>query len=314
MKYFIYNIVFLLLLSACTKEQEIKDVVVYDINQVLPVRQFIETDDNEIYVCGGELWTGGFVVKSDNGQLWEEVIDHWKIINDIAFQDETGCIASFWGGAHLLNIDSNRWDYYENPDFTSINALHYINDSTIFFASGESFYFGGYGFINTNQNTFRFIDEERSFACLHFFDQQTGLLGAYGMIYRTEDGGQNIFPTNASGDYFKSISFNNDGKGIAIGYNGLVLKSNNYGVSWSKIDKKKSFFTSNGNLESVSVYEQQILIAGENGKLLLSNDFGDSWLSINHPFDKCNFYVVRFIGPNEVYLGGDNGLFCKIFL
>ncbi|MCD8528897.1 MAG: YCF48-related protein [Chitinophagales bacterium] len=161
--------------------------------------------------------------------------------------------------------------------------IYFLNDSLTILTTGESFYVGGYCFYNPYSNAYDFKNYNQSMASLYFFNEQEGILGAYGTIYKTTDGGASIHATNATGDYYKETSFNADGRGIAVGYQGKVMRSINKGNTWDKIDKNKSMFTAKGNLESVSVLNNQVIICGQDGTLLYSQNLGDSWQKLNHP-------------------------------
>lgn len=314
MKYFSW-LWFMVLLLSCEKESTDISVDIIELDTDLDIRNMFFHNKDTVYICGGRLWSGGFIAQSiDGGNSYNLVENHWKIINGLAFNSQNiGLAGSFWGGYHHSS-DGVTWDYNENYLLSSMNDVHFINDSIAVIPTGDSYYFGGYSRYNVFTRIHDYRNYEKSFACQYFFNENEGLFGAYGVIYKTNDGAQSVQATNATGDYFKDIEFNEAGEGLAIGYNGLILKSNNKGASWDRIDKKGKVFSIKGNLESLAVFDNIALIAGQDGVLYYSNDLGESWMNVNHPFDKTHFYKVVLTSNSTGYLAGANGLLARFVL
>lgn len=139
----------------------------------------------------------------------------------------------------------------------------------------------------------RLVDAERlvadgadkPFLAMHFFDVRRGLVvGAYGLAFGTEDGGQSwqslMGPLSmANGRHLYSIHTVPGGLYLA-GEQGMLLASMDSGVSFSKID-----FPGKGTLFGiVSSKSGQVLLAyGLKGNAYRSADASKSWQKVEMP-------------------------------
>ena len=64
---------------------------------------------------------------------------------------------------------------------------------------------------------------------LHFIDNQTGwIVGAYGTIFKTTDGGESwALQSSSTTNFLNSIYFTNDQTGWVVGESGTLLKTTN---------------------------------------------------------------------------------------
>jgi photosystem II stability/assembly factor-like uncharacterized protein len=122
---------------------------------------------------------------------------------------------------------------------------------------------------------------DKPFLDLHFFDARRGVVvGAYGMAFATEDGGQSWQPwmqrlPNPKGAHLYALRARGDTLLVA-GEQGLVLRSTDGGREFRRLELpyQGSFFTA----ELMSA--QEIVVAGLRGKVWRSADGGQSWLQL----------------------------------
>ncbi len=315
MKWLSFIFITILLLS-CKKDSQFIDTQKLALNTTLDVKNIYIQSEDTLYACGGNLWSGGFVERSvDGGSTWDTLLNHWKVILSLEINSQgVIVVGSHFGGIHISYDNGQNFNYHERNDINAVNEMTFVNDSIIFITGGESFYSGGTSFFNVYDISYQAKDMDQSLACQYFFDEQKGVIGTYGTIYTTEDAGTSLNTTDASGDYFKDIEFNKNGEGLAIGYQGKIMQSKNYGGNWKKIDKKGSFFTTRGNLESLAVYENTVVICGQNGVMFLSNDLGDNWIELNSQYSNHNLYKVILTSKTEGFLCGSDGLLVRFYL
>jgi len=126
---------------------------------------------------------------------------------------------------------------------------------------------------------------DKPFLAIHFFDARRGfVVGAYGLAFGTEDGGQSwrslMGPLSmANGRHLYAIHTVPGGLYLA-GEQGMLLASMDSGVSFSKID-----FPGKGTLFGiVSTKSGQVLLAyGLKGNAFRSADAGKSWQKVEMP-------------------------------
>lgn len=310
-----YNYIFLLfLLSSCAKESIRMETLPLSIATDNDIYDITFLDENTAYACGGELWKSGFIAKSeDGGNTWNIIYEHFNIIFEIEFLNENkGIAGAFWGGILKTDDGGASWEYEEYPDMSACNSVHFLNDSSVFLCTGSSYHFGGIALYNFDNGSLSFSDYLQSFESSYFFDENEGVLCSYGLIYKTYDGGNSLVATNGQGDFFKATDFNEQGEGLALGYEGKILSSKNKGSNWDKSANKAKFFSTKGNLEGLSIYNRSAFVCGENGGLFYTSNFFDSWLDVEHDFDQVNLRTVYIKNENEAFIGGNNGTLFKV--
>ncbi|MCD8528898.1 MAG: hypothetical protein LRY27_02775 [Chitinophagales bacterium] len=94
-----------------------------NINTAWDVRNVLQLSEDTLFICGGNLWSAGFIARSiDSGQNWEIVYDHWKIILKITTNSKKDIFAgSYFGGTHFSIDGGNTWAYNEHGEIAPVN-------------------------------------------------------------------------------------------------------------------------------------------------------------------------------------------------
>lgn len=117
-----------------------------------------------------------------------------------------------------------------------------------------------------------------------FRDTQTGLaVGAYGLMLRTDDGGQNwedvsFDVDNEDGFHYNAITEVRDTGLFLVGEMGTMYRSHDFGDTWETLEDLPydgSWFGVAGTGQANGV-----VAWGLRGNLFRSNDFGDSWQQV----------------------------------
>lgn len=125
---------------------------------------------------------------------------------------------------------------------------------------------------------------DKPFFDLHFFDDRRGVvIGAYGLIFATEDGGENWTPwmqrlPNPRALHLHALRVRGNHWYIA-GEQGLVLRSTDAGRSFTALEMpyRGSYFT----LELQP--PRQVVVAGLRGNVWRSADDGETWSQVTLP-------------------------------
>lgn len=124
---------------------------------------------------------------------------------------------------------------------------------------------------------------DKPLLAVHFWNNKRGVvLGAYGLIFGTDDGGKTWESwigrlQNPMGLHLNAISADGDRIFIA-GEQGLVLRSVDFGASFQSL--KTGY---NGSWFAVMQSAGQIVLAGLRGTVYSSTDGGDSWAQSEVP-------------------------------
>lgn len=310
-----YSFIFLsLLLFACQKEridlelQEISSGTNIDLYDVRFVNEQIG------YSCGGQLWESGIILKTtDGGQTWLTQLETDNVLYALEFKSELeGVAVGYSGRAWKTEDGGNTWVLRESGPIGNAAPVYadaaFLNSSEIILASGNNYFFGGFSAFSFNFEGFLDSLIDVDMQGVHFFNNQDGLMCGYGSIYKTNNGGDTWEPTNAKGDYFKQMAFNEESEGLVIGYQGKIFSTTNGGNTWERNARKASFFTTKGNLESVDVNGGEAFICGQNSTLLYSGNFlGGEWLEVNTPYTQ-DFLGLQLINSTRGFVVGRGGL------
>lgn len=139
---------------------------------------------------------------------------------------------------------------------------------------------------------------DKPFLDLYFEDERSGLvLGAYGIAFRTIDGGKTWAPwmghlDNPQGLHLNAVRATSSGIWI-VGERGLVLRAKNLAENFAavKTPYSGSYFTALG-------LEDGVLIAGLKGHAYRSADAGKSWEEVALPVP------VSIVSATRVATGG----------
>lgn len=122
---------------------------------------------------------------------------------------------------------------------------------------------------------------DKPFLAVHFFNEQQGLVvGAYGLAFETQDGGQHWQPISARLDNPSALHLYGildlQGTLFIAAEQGLLLRSTDQGRSFARIE-----IPANGTLFGLLASQQHHLLAfGLRGKIYRSDDQGESWSSV----------------------------------
>lgn len=118
----------------------------------------------------------------------------------------------------------------------------------------------------------------KPFLDLWFYDANRGFaVGAYGMLFYTEDGGQHwknysLRLPNPENYHLNAISFVGNQSLMIVGERGLVLRSDDLGQSWRSLDSPYD-----GSLFGLAADGNQQLLFGLRGHVFASENGGISW-------------------------------------
>jgi photosystem II stability/assembly factor-like uncharacterized protein len=148
------------------------------------------------------------------------------------------------------------------------------------------------------------------FLDIWFRDDQYGIaVGAYGMLYRTLDGGDNWAIMAGGIDnpdryHYYSITSNREGLLFLSGEAGLLYRSADQGISWESLDAGYE-----GSLFGLVVSADQAVMGfGLRGNIFRSTDLGETWLPAlveNNP--RLSLYGGARLSDDSIALVGAAG-------
>ncbi len=165
------------------------------------------------------------------------------------------------------------------------------------------------------------VDKELNSVC--FVDRQYGwVVGEFGTILHTEDGGANWQPQECEaiqteGDMMSfdwkpmpalyAVNFENREKGWIVGMDGIILKTEDSGNNWRKLESN-----CDTPLYSIELKGNRGWIVGSEGIFLISDDAGESW-EVKDKAIKTRFWLreVTFSDADHGWIIGAMGTIAR---
>ena len=138
-----------------------------------------------------------------------------------------------------------------------------------------------------------------------FWDSNTGIVTTYeNYNFRTINGGSNWSINKTDIDYYcNHISLIPGGAGVLTGRYGTVLKTSDYGQTWSTDAHSLTF----SDIRDVKKVDSNVMVTvGFEGKIFMSSDQGSHWEERNSGTNN-NLLASYFINSSTGYACGYNG-------
>ncbi len=303
------------------------------------------TYNSKIYLIGGHYYNGSYN-SSNKLEEYDPSLNTWssKANIPVNIQRTNGTIYDnklyLFGGTtatpiitplssfYVYDFVSNTWTIMKNMPFTRAS----FDPKTI---NGVTYLFGGH--INSNTTTslcykYYCIPCIASTSTFNLTLLSTSLPYTWNGLTFNNSGSQTATLTNASGcdsaatlnltvtninqnwnhvlvnGNVRKIAFNQN-VGIAVGDNGLILKTINGGLSFTQITSGVSDYLVDVKYIGNNTFITCGWLWGSHGVVLKSTDNGNSWISVislNGQFNEL--FGINNIGADTIFVSGTNGL------
>ena len=288
----------------------------YQIDEtVVPLNSIVFADDNKGWAVGGNYYnyngaSPDIIYHTENGGLnWYEQLDiSGKGIYDIQSLNDSLCYAISGSGVYKTFDGGLNWKYTEINYNVLLSSISFVNDTTGFIAGSYNQIFktinGGesWEYINTNFGTIYFQS-------IYFIDENKGWASGYSTtplyskIIHTTDSGETWEMQYEEPGGRTWIHFENSLEGWAVSVDGVILHTENGGVSWETQ-------VSNLSVKLTDVFfldEETGWTVGEEGKIISTVDGGNNWI-IQESNTSRSLYSIYAKDINDVWVTGSNGI------
>lgn len=223
---------------------------------------------------------GVIVHSSDGGLTWQKQFD--------GYLANKAMVAA--AKANKLNAESKLDDALESANQLAIEEAELALEN-LTYALEDAIYDEKTG------STKPFLDT-------WFYDNKTGFaLGAYGMMFKTRDGGQSwqdwsAVMNNADRLHLNAITKVANRSLIVVGEQGMILRSDDMGDSWHSLPSpyEGSLFGSYADGEKIVVY-------GLRGKTYRSQDGGVNWQAVTNNNQQALMASLKLRSGQVVLIG-----------
>ena len=203
---------------------------------------------------------GGVILRSrTGGESWEKVFD--------GYQANEQFLAWATANSERLEQVIAELEAAEEPDATLIEDAEYALEDALFALDDAQVA------VDTGPAD--------PFLAILFVNDNIGVaLGAYGMAYRTEDGGETWQLAidgidNPDRYHFYSLALDRNGRLHASGEAGLLFYSDDNGINWTR-----AYDVYDGSLFALVTDNGAIYAIGLRGNVFRSTDGGESWADV----------------------------------
>ncbi len=283
--------------------------------------QFI---DSIGFACGGRVFDKSELIRTkDGGATWHKIqlplqgVDNKRLFSLDMLADGTMHIVGFGGVTYKSTNFADSLTYLQEPRFAHWTSICFRTPNDAIACGQDDIAEGFIVPIKRADNwLYPFVSKTHSFGMNHiaFPDSMTGYISGFGAIYKSTDGGVTWNFTEAKNDNFTASEWFSTQEGVAVGWEGSILKTIDGGTQWDKIRSANRVGQKRIKLKCVEQNSKNELIAaGENGCILYSNDKGVSWTELEN-FTDVNFESIAFQSDNTFFAVGNDGRIFKVQL
>jgi photosystem II stability/assembly factor-like uncharacterized protein len=225
----------------------------------------------------GKIWTTGFdgtILESNNdGASWSERrVQNWKYHVALSFVNENRIV--------LLNTAAQKGGFI------------IVVDSNLQILKSDSVAFG------TND--------------VQMVNEQTGYIAAYGVILKTNDGGDTWEYLNIKNDNFNALDCKGPDEVWTCGYNGSIYHTTNGGKTWDRLRNGNSITIKKYNLTDIVFKDANNGYAvGEKGLVIYTSNGGKDWKEYNR-FTENALRSITICPNGTLLVVGDEGVIYRL--
>jgi photosystem II stability/assembly factor-like uncharacterized protein len=306
----------LVCILSCTKK--IDNASVEDFSTTTQVNlNHITKVGKQYFICGGEKFTTASIFHFENNTLNEvslpsnstqKEIYSIEALNEkrlLAVTYDAGIYSSTDSGQHWQFIQSNIWQEFKDVAFAE-------HDSTVIVGRNKS----TAGFISLGQNTglgFDVMNDHRNFMLSDIDALPNGIMycSGYGAILKSTNNGSTWDYTSAENDFYKAMAWRNNQEGIAVGYEGSIIKTVDGGTHWNFLRNGNNTVLKRLHFLDVAMLHDVVVAVGEHGLIMVSTNFGNDWKCIKK-FTTKDIHAVYMEDEHTLLVAGSLGAFYRI--
>jgi len=258
-------------------------------------------DENTGFSVG---WSGTILKTENAGNTWESIPSGTDApLREITFNDDGIGYIVGWNGTILKSLDTgNTWSKINYNDSYLLEAISFITNNVAYTVGVEGSLIRTFNSGSTWENVDFGLSQYTN--DIYFLNVDTGFIATGDGLFCTYNGGAtwlNIYGN--SNCPVSSIFFINDSTGYAASPNARILKTTDYGLTWSIVTVANEYDTFN----SIFFHNSQNGIGvGYYGYIIKTED-AQNWINKNERLS-YSFYDMNFTNSESGYLVGDSSI------
>lgn len=268
--------------------------------------------------CGGKDNSGIVLLSENDGTTWKTLCNTFdQVLYDIYFTDSlTGYAGG--GNAEIFKTEDGgqHWAklWINVPAFPlayrqPVRKIFAVSDSVIFFCGGGEFQAGMIIQTTDAGSHWNVQTFEHELRSIFFYDAWHGIACGYGIILKTENRGITWSAISSPDEFFTSVTSDNQSNLWISGYNGSILLVPDFASPVQISDASSKLFGSRYHFNCISSSAMLVAAMGTDGSIAVRK--------INQPdfrqyksFNGTSIKCFEFANDDGGIAAGDNG---KIF-
>ena len=277
-----------------------------------PIRDIeISPSSNSLWVIGGNTYTSGFVLKSDDGATVDTLLATGKGLEQMIQRDGDSLLVIGYDGLRYVSFDQGTtWEGANDPSYAPLQAGHWFSNKRFVAVAGEGY---NRGSCHTADSLWFLWDSVQLNVALYDLGWEASLrhliaVGAGGGLL-SQDLGRTWEAIPIQGDVFIDIECR-EKQCLILGfsgrryiYDGSAFIRLNGGMSKGITGIRSMSCSDDGNCVAV----------GDNSLCLWTQDFGKSWIEMELPSAQWTS-VQHGMTINSFYLGNHEGEVYRVIL
>ena len=277
-----------------------------------PIRDIeISPSSNSLWVIGGNTYTSGFVLKSDDGATVDTLLATGKGLEQIIQRDSDSLLVIGYDGLRYVSFDQGTtWEGANDPSYAPLQAGHWFSNKRFVAVAGEGY---NRGSCHTADSLWFLWDSVQLNVALYDLGWEASLrhliaVGAGGGLL-SQDLGRTWEAIPIQGDVFIDIECQ-EGQCLILGFSGRRYIYD--GQSFARVNGGMSKGIT--GIRSMSCSDDGHCVAvGDNSLSLWTRDFGKTWVTMDLPSAQWTS-VQHGMTTNTFYLGNQEGEIYRLVL
>jgi hypothetical protein len=305
--YIIFGLFFFSLLSCKKNETDVGVTQVYS-NDNFDLNGICALDAQHIYACGGVRWSKGIILSLGSNNQWHDTVIIDKAIWDIKYKDGFLRACGIDSKVYSSADSGKSWTTYQGWIWRPLYGLGIFEDGKVISVGGSSYAHGilysSYGTGTGIQFAMDTIPNE--IRDISVTGSQSAIVVGYGLVMYTNNGGHQWNYADVEGDFFMGVHFANNSNGMAVGYQGTIIKTNDGGITWKKMRNGNNVFNRKWNLNDIyCINDSEAIAVGDDGLIVKTSNAGKDWQYIECPSNQDLRDIIMI--ENTIYIVGTKG-------
>lgn len=305
-----------ILASSCHRKEDAKDLIDLSPKGDIILNHITRLGD-DYFIVGGEKFLSARMFHLNNQTLNELSLPPSQtgdLLHHITTDGMAQLVAVGDNGSLYFSQDTgNTWHFQREVLWYEYTGVSFCGKDSLMLSGRNALRSGVNVLCQSNGTHLRGPDNIQLFELddIQYLHSGIAYTCGYGAVMKTIDGGISWNFTMAKNDFFKAMFWKNEREGIAVGYQGSIVRTTDGGDQFTTFRSANNPFIKHYHWLGIHGWKETIVCVGEKGAILFSHDSGATWDFIK-PFTREDLHGVYVINDHECLVCGTGGSLFKV--